>query len=168
MCWRCCIRFSSKKGRCSAASFFRRVEKTFSTRRQTVKKFGRQATRTRRRTEVRERLRAPPAADTVSKKEWQRSKFCERMRAENFGHRNREGASCAVSQNPCKARDFLLKKLENSKLCKIPKTTKISKNVSRILTVTDFFDSLWGFRSGIPDKPCCLRKIRLRVPFLLS
>ena len=35
------------------------------------------------------RLRAPPVADTASNKEWQRSKFGERMRATNFGYRNR-------------------------------------------------------------------------------
>ena len=35
------------------------------------------------------RLRAPPVAEEASKKEWQRSKFCERMRAKNFGYRNR-------------------------------------------------------------------------------
>ena len=34
-----------------------------------------QAARTRRRTWVRGRLRAPPVADAASKKEWQRSKF---------------------------------------------------------------------------------------------
>ena len=35
------------------------------------------------------RLRAPPVAEEASKKEWQRSKFCGRMRAKNFGHRDR-------------------------------------------------------------------------------
>ena len=35
------------------------------------------------------RLRAPPVAEEASKKEWQRSKFCERMRAKYFGYRNR-------------------------------------------------------------------------------
>ena len=34
-------------------------------------------------------MRAPPVAEKASKKEWQRSKFCERMRAKNFGHRDR-------------------------------------------------------------------------------
>ena len=38
------------------------------------------------------RLRAPPVAEEASKKEGQRSKFCERMRAKNFGHRNRAAA----------------------------------------------------------------------------
>ena len=35
------------------------------------------------------RLRALPAADKASKKEWQRSKFDERTRVTNFGYRNR-------------------------------------------------------------------------------
>ena len=35
------------------------------------------------------RLRALPVADEASKKEWQRSKFDERERVTNFGHRNR-------------------------------------------------------------------------------
>ena len=35
------------------------------------------------------RLRAPPVAEKASKKEWQWSKFCERMRAKYFGYHNR-------------------------------------------------------------------------------
>ena len=35
------------------------------------------------------RCRALPVADKARHKEWQRSKFFERERAENFGHRNR-------------------------------------------------------------------------------
>ena len=35
------------------------------------------------------RLRAPPGAEKASKKEWQWSKFCERMRAKNFGYHDR-------------------------------------------------------------------------------
>ena len=44
------------------------------------------------------RLRAPPVAEEASKKEWQRSKFCERMRAKNFGHRNRSCHGFAVTE----------------------------------------------------------------------
>ena len=39
------------------------------------------------------RLRAPPVAEEASKKEWQRSKFRERTRTRNFGHRNRSVAT---------------------------------------------------------------------------
>ena len=35
------------------------------------------------------RLRAPPVAEKASKKEWQWSKFCERMRAKYFGYHDR-------------------------------------------------------------------------------
>ena len=35
------------------------------------------------------RLRAPPGAEKASKKEWQWSKFCERMRAKNFRYHDR-------------------------------------------------------------------------------
>ena len=44
------------------------------------------------------RLRAPPVTEEASKKEWQRSKFCERMRAKNFGHRNRSCHGFAVTE----------------------------------------------------------------------
>ena len=43
------------------------------------------------------RLRAPPVAEEASKKEGQRSKFCERMRAENFGYRNRDASRSSTS-----------------------------------------------------------------------
>ena len=44
------------------------------------------------------RLRAPPVAEKASKKEWQWSKFCEHMRAKNFGHRNRSWHGAAVTE----------------------------------------------------------------------
>ena len=37
-------------------------------------------------------------AEEASKKEWQRSKFCERMRAKNFGYRNRSCHGFAVTE----------------------------------------------------------------------
>ena len=43
-------------------------------------------------------MRAPPVTEEASKKEWQRSKFCERMRAKNFGHRNRSCHGFAVTE----------------------------------------------------------------------
>ncbi len=50
------------------------------------------------------RLRAPPVAEEASKKEGQRSKFCERMRAKNFGHRNRGWRAAPEGLCPCAAR----------------------------------------------------------------
>ena len=46
------------------------------------------------------RLRAPPAADAASKKEWPRSKFGERMQTTNFGHRNRSDFLTPVRKSP--------------------------------------------------------------------
>ena len=43
-------------------------------------------------------MRAPPVAEEASKKEWQRSKFCERLRAKNFGYRNRSCHGFAVTE----------------------------------------------------------------------
>ena len=37
-------------------------------------------------------------AEEASKKEWQRSKFCERLRAKNFGYRNRSWHGFAVTE----------------------------------------------------------------------
>ena len=43
-------------------------------------------------------VQVPPVAEEASKKEWQRSKFCERMRAKNFGYRNRSCHGFAVTE----------------------------------------------------------------------
>ena len=54
------------------------------------------------------------------------------VRRTNFGHRNREGVSCAVSQNSCEASFFSGYKVQNTLFLQIKtQRTKIHKNGSR-------------------------------------